>query len=334
VNGQQQSWWRDLVTMPFIETVVSAILGGVIAAIDQKWSSALIALAIGLILSFSRLAFTQTLKRKLSPLSRLCRLVDINRQVQYPRFLEIVNVYSQILEPEFQRVKDAVVEDAAEHLRQLAQQKRSRELGTGEYYLWLSSMLEKQVGGEVWAVSLLNPLEWVDSAAEKKFLQLNKDAVARGVKLTRVFIVDKDKVADLKSNSGIAWHFSTPGVQPYIAIREEIVKTDPKLLSELGDGFIAFDYRVAMIDVFSTDGTARGYVTTNSLDIQTLHGRFDELTKTFGELHDGGGHAGTVAPSLHIAGSTATSAVPRGASGQPALPVAVSNPAVPASQSP
>src|SRR2546423_1902028 len=134
---EARSWWGGLLTMPFVETVVSGVLGAVIGLIDQRWSSALIAFAIGLILSSSRLAFTQTLKRKLSPLARLCRLVDLNRQIPYPPFLEIVNVYSRILKPEFQRVKDAVIEDAAQHLRQLAEQRKSRELDTGEYYLWL-----------------------------------------------------------------------------------------------------------------------------------------------------------------------------------------------------
>lgn len=270
--------------MPFVETVVSAVLGAVIGLIDQKWSSALIAFAIGLILSFSRLAFTQTLKRKLVPLARLSRLVDINRQIPYPAFLEMVNVYSRIIEPEFQRVKDAVIEDAAQHLRQLAEQRKSRELDTGEYYLWLFSMLEHQTSGEVWAVSTMNPLEWIDTQAEREFLRLNKEVVSRGVKLTRVFIVDRDKADILPTSSSVAWHFSTRGVRPFVAIKEEIQKADPRLLSEIRDGFIAFDQRVAMIDVFAVDGSARGYVTTNPIDIQRLHGQFDELMKTFGEL--------------------------------------------------
>lgn len=281
---RKQSWWRDLVKMPFVETVVSAILGAVIGIVDQKWSSALITLAIGLILNVSRLAFVQTIKRKLIPLKSLCRFVDINRQIPYPAFLDMVNIYARILEPEFQRVKDAVIEDAAQHLRLLAEQRKSRELDTGEYYLWLFSMLEKQAGGEVWAVSTMNPLEWVDTQAEKEFLRLNKEAVARGVKLTRVFIVDGARAQDLAINPGVAWHFDTRGVRPYVVIKEEVSKADPRLLSEVRDGFIAFDQRVAMIDVFAGDGSARGFVTANLIDIQRLHGQFEELKKTFGKL--------------------------------------------------
>lgn len=277
--------WRAIVTIPFAEAAASAVLGVIIIFIDPESPSGFVTFAIGVVLSLSRLAFTQLLDKKLAPVRRMCALIDINRRSPNSSFLHMINLYTQVLEPEFQRIKDAAIDDTIDHLRELSINRRSKELGTGAYYSWLFSMLEKQAEGEIWAISTLNPLEWTESATEMKFVQFNKDAAARGTSLTRVFVIERHLAESLASHPSIDWHFKTQNVTAYIVIRDEVLATDPQLLSSIGDGFIAFDTRVAMIDVFADPGSARGYVTTNPQDIQTLRRRFNELVKAYGVHH-------------------------------------------------
>jgi len=145
-------------------------------------------------------------------------------------------------------------------------------------------MLEAQHGGEIWAVSTGNPLEWTDTPAEKKFIKLNQEAVKRGAVLKRVFIVTKAGRDALLKNSAIAWQFSgQTNVEGYFADYDELHRADGNLLGFIGDGFIAFDRRVVMIDKFAPDGAARGYVTIDTIDINDLSRRFEQLKETYGE---------------------------------------------------
>ncbi len=155
--------FRRLVTLPFTETVVSSVLGGILYALDHREATGLLTFSFGVVLGASRLAFTESLRRRLSPLSRLCSFVDLTSKTPLPQFQEIASVYIRINQPDFRLLKEAIVEEASSHLLQLAQQGKSRELATSEYYRWLYSMLESQKGGEVWAVSTMNPLEWDES---------------------------------------------------------------------------------------------------------------------------------------------------------------------------
>jgi hypothetical protein len=268
-----------LAAMPFVETAAAAALAGILYLLDRSISSSLLAFAIGIILSLSRRGFAIVLKEGLRPVEQLCEVVDLDRQVPLPRFHEMLRLYMQIIEPDFALLKSGIVEDAAAQLERLAGQKQSQELATGEYYRWLYEMLNNEPkGGEIWAVSTMNPLEWNESEPERKFVEYNKEAAARGVSISRVFIVDQERCGDLETNPSTAWHFQEAGpIHPYIVVRERLQATDSGLLREIGDGFIAFDQRVAMIDVFTTDGSARGFVTMNPQKLRKLRLNFERL---------------------------------------------------------
>jgi hypothetical protein len=276
---------RKLIARPFSELIISAAIGLIIFGIDRSASESLLTLTFGLVLSVSRQAFSATISRKLIPLSRLTEWLDINRRAKLPKFHDIIQIYMEILEPDFLWLKEMIIAETAAHLQQLATQKRSRELATGEYYRWLYSMLEQErQGGEIWAVSTMNTLEWDQSATEQKFVEQNKAAVERGVALRRAFIVRRADESKLQSNPSVAWQLEkTRGLEAHIVIREELERNDAVLLRQIGDGFIAFNRRAAMIDVFSNDGSARGYVSMNEQEIATLRFRFEQLL-THGSL--------------------------------------------------
>jgi len=73
-------------------------------------------------------------------------------------------------------------------------------------------------------------------------------------------------------NPAIKLHFHSeePSKLRGFVVDEEVVRRDDEELhSKLGDGFIAFGERVALVDVFS-GRSARGYVTMNPVEIARL----------------------------------------------------------------
>lgn len=209
----------------------------------------------------------------------LSKVVDTSRAARTDKLREICDLYFQVTETEFTHVKDQVLEQTRIKLERLAHQRRSGTLVTGEYYNWLLPILRAtESGSEIWAVSMMLDCEWDDSPEEREFLALNLNAVERGVRLTRVFVIhenDFDRVRALEpvDRQAKAGQF---GNIRYV-YRERLQRLDPQLLRNLGDGLIALDDRVALIDEHSQDGTARGYVTMNSAEIGLWRNDFENL---------------------------------------------------------
>jgi len=79
-------------------------------------------------------------------------------------------------------------------------------------------------------------------------------------------------------NKGVQAHIDKVGThfKPLLVFKESLAKSDPQLLKEVGDGFIAFDERVALVDMSTPDGM-RGYVTMNTGEIHRLKRIFEQL---------------------------------------------------------
>ncbi len=161
----------------------------------------------------------------------------------------------------------------------LAQQKTSDELPTSHYYKWLLPMLESALAGsEVWAISMMLDCEWDDSPAEERFLALNIEASRRGVTVERIFVIKREHLARIARNKGVKAHLDNASstLKPLVVERETLESREPRLLEEIGDGLIAFDRRVALIDVSSSHGI-RGHVTMNQAEVARLRQIFDSL---------------------------------------------------------
>jgi hypothetical protein len=273
------SKWESLAATPFVEAAISIAIGFFFVLLDRR-QLAEITWVVGAALSFTRFAFSKKLEQELASVDRLAKIVDFQLEVPTEQFQALFRTYLQITEPEFVKVKHTIVTDALEGLTRLAHDKRSEELATSDYYNWLLPILESTShGSSVWAVSMMFAAEWDDSPAESEFLRLTLDAVERGVSIERVFVAPKADIASMSRNPAVRAQLEKAGafMKPLIAEREVLESRDPRLLKRLGDGMIGFDNRVAMVDVFSSDGQVRGYVTMNDGEISRLRLDFERL---------------------------------------------------------
>ncbi|MCO1658886.1 hypothetical protein [Pseudonocardia humida] len=218
-------------------------------------------------------------EERLDTIDRMTQFVDLSRSTDSAQLRQLQSLYYEIVEPDFARVKEQILTDAQNDLERLARLKRSNTLVTGEYYRWLLPMLRDQPsGGEIWAVSMMLECEWDDTPEEREFLDLNVAAVQRGVTLARTFVVPQAEIETVRALHPVAQQIAAgPRADIRYVTRERLRAVDPQLLSDLGDGLIAFDRRVVLVDEHSQDGTARGYVTMNRGEIATYRRRFDNL---------------------------------------------------------
>jgi hypothetical protein len=141
-------------------------------------------------------------------------------------------------------------------------------------------MIERsEPGSQIWAVSMMLESEWNDSPPERRFLKANTEAAERGVQIDRIFVIPEAHIAPaLSANVGIRSHLERGGdnLRGSVVKREYLEQHDSLLLKELGDGLIAFDETVALIDS-SSEGEIRGKATMNPSELRRLRRLFDNL---------------------------------------------------------
>ena len=158
-------------------------------------------------------------------------------------------------------------------------QSKTEDLDSGKFYKILDKHFnETKEGSKIWAISTMMDNEWNDSPAERKFIQSNFDAVNRGVKLERIFIFDKRKANDYKKNLYIRRYLSSNKIVTLFVDIGELKNSYPELLKIIKDGWIGIDGKVLLVDLPS-DGTSRGYVTFNKLEIKKAKECFNSLKK-------------------------------------------------------
>ncbi|MFO0936225.1 MAG: hypothetical protein U0798_06895 [Gemmataceae bacterium] len=163
----------------------------------------------------------------------------------------------------------------------MAQEKKSDPLTTGDYYTWLLRILEDlKPGSSIWAISMMLECEWDGSVAEERFLELNIQAAKSGVHVKRIFIVKAAQKTNFANNPGVVAHlqnYDLKFLNAMVIEYETLAKLDPNLLKKVGDGFLAFDERVALIDEVAPEGGLRGSVVMMPSEILQLKRIFDSL---------------------------------------------------------
>jgi hypothetical protein len=217
---------------------------------------------------------------RLNQYAGLAEIVDINTGKRQDELRELIDLFFRITEPDFSLVRSKIVGEAKAELSMLANQKRSDSLVTGEYYNWLLPMIRSAPpGSHIWAVSMLLDCEFDDSPEERRWLQYHLEAIARGVIVNRIFVVPLAEIAGLPSVPAIAEQVQAAGDQMIrFVAKERLQRLDPGLLHRLGDGLIAFDSRVVLVDEHSETGTARGWVSMSQEEIRRRRADFDSLT--------------------------------------------------------
>lgn len=215
-------------------------------------------------------------------IQRISNLIDITEESKVDAIKKMLDIYLNITEKEFSKVKDGILTEAINSLNKLKNNKRSEELASSEYYEWLLPILNNTGNGEaIKAVSCMFDTEWDDSPAEQKFIQGNINAGKKGATVERIFIMNKDILDDALKIPAVSYHTveekGTYHLNGFFSDREKVQKKEPSLIEDIGHGFILFNRSVALIDKFDEAGQVRGVVTMNEYDIRALERAFSRL---------------------------------------------------------
>ncbi len=215
-------------------------------------------------------------------IQRISNLIDIREESKVDAIKRMLDIYLNITEKEFSKVKEGILTETINSLNKLKNNKRSEELASSEYYEWLLPILNNIGNGEtIKAVSCMFDTEWDDSPAEQKFIQGNINAGKKGANVERIFIMDKEILDDALRIPAVSNHtveekdnFHLNG---FFADRDKVQIKEPRLIDIIGHGFILFNRSVALIDKFDEGGQVRGVVTMNEYDIRELEKAFSRL---------------------------------------------------------
>lgn len=272
-------WIRTITIFPLIEAILSLIFGLVFFFILDNKVLAELTWVLGPALSISRHALEKRFEDEFAMLKNLIKYVDVIQSDIGSSFKRIIELYAQISETDFCDIKEGIICDTEDRLAKLAHDKRSDELNTGEYFNWLFRFLSNaKSGSTIWAISMNLDIEWNISQEEDTFLALNLEAAKRKVKVERIFVIPSDSIEEIISNKYVKSQIDSSGeyLIPLFVTKEHLDKVDKKLLSSLGEGIIAVDNRVVLIDTESESGF-RGIVTMNQTEISDWHRRFEQL---------------------------------------------------------
>lgn len=165
-------------------------------------------------------------------------------------------------------------------------QSRTEDLDSGKFYKILDKYFnETKKGSKMWIISTMMENEWNEDPAERKFIQSNFDAADRGVEIERVFIFNKSDAKIFKNNPYIKRYLASDKIVTKFVDLEQLKKQKPKLLDVIKNGWIGIDDYALLVDLPS-DGTSRGYVTLNKLEIQKAKDCFNELQELTQMLKD------------------------------------------------
>ena len=165
-------------------------------------------------------------------------------------------------------------------------QSRTEDLDSGKFYKILDKFFnETKKGSKMWIISTMMENEWNEDPAERRFIQSNFDAAARGVEIERIFIFNQSDSKKFKNNPYIKRYLASDKIITKFVDLEQLKKENPKLLDIIKNGWIGIDDYALLVDLPS-DGTSRGYVTLNKLEIRKAKKCFEELQKLTKMLKD------------------------------------------------
>jgi len=156
-------------------------------------------------------------------------------------------------------------------------QSRTEDLDSGKFYKILDKYFtETKSGSSMWIVSTMMENEWNEDPAERKFIQSNFDAANRGVDIERIFIFNKEKADIYKENPYIKRYLASNKIKTKFVDLDALKTTYPELMEIINNGWIGIDDYALLVDLPS-DGTSRGYVTLNKLEIKKAKKCFQKL---------------------------------------------------------
>lgn len=165
-------------------------------------------------------------------------------------------------------------------------QSRTEDLDSGKFYKILDKYFtETKKGSKMWIISTMMENEWNEEPAERKFIQSNFDAAERGVEINRIFIFNKKDAKKFKTNPYIKRYLASNKIISEFVDLEELKTTNPKIMDIVKNGWIGIDDYALLVDLPS-DGSSRGYVTLNKMEIKKAKDCFKKLKTKAQPLKD------------------------------------------------
>lgn len=288
LSGRRTSALPDAV--PRTEVFITIVIGGIVALVVDPSFGAII-WAVGAVIAVNEVRHEARLNERFQLVDKLADVFDLSESCKIVELENLISTYVAIPESELARVKNAVVATARDELLRLSTEKSSGELPSGEYYSWLLPMLDDaEPGTTIRALSMMMDCEWDESEPEKRFIEKNEAAARRGVIVSRVFVATADvMLRAIEDALAVKAHLAEAepkNLRGYFVDRTYLERSDAALLAKLGDGFIQLDDRVALIDLHSVDGTARGKVTMKGASLSKLRDIYDQLSVHARELNE------------------------------------------------
>lgn len=218
-------------------------------------------------------AIREEFKEVSAPIKQLESVVDLNPT---DSFDTVKKSYLSITNKELRGAKDAVMERARRELEQIKFLKKGPVLDEADFYRLLYSEFDNaKEGTRIHILSTDEEHEWTNTYQEQVFWQKNIDAAKRGANVVRVFLFDEDRLPEVRDNPAIYGH--RKGSDYNVVGRVVDRKQFSGLIKQAGEGFILINDDKAIIDVFSEDGQARGYVTVNETTLHEFRQLFDRM---------------------------------------------------------
>lgn len=263
------------------ELLITVLVGGAVAIFVAPGLGAVI-WAIGLLIAIGEARYEARLGKRFETVEKLAEVFDLSKSCEVDELRNLLATYVAIPEPELARVKNSVVATARDDLLKLSTEKSSGELPSGEYYSWLLPMLDTTPrGSTIRALSMMMECEWDGSEPERRFIEKNIAAAKKGALIERVFVAPANVMLKaIDEYPGIKPHFEEEepeNLRGFFVDHSYLEKSDAALLAKLGDGFIDLDGRVALIDLHSKDGSARGEVTMKAASLSKLKDIHEQL---------------------------------------------------------
>jgi len=214
--------------------------------------------------------------RKLDSMEKVIPLI----QDQNLNLISNVNTsYLTSCSPELWTMKNNILNDTLEALKQINIEDQQKILSHSNYYNRLFDAFEKMNSGkEIYAVSFLNEEEWIDSPQEKRLWDETLESSKKGIKTFRVFIASKEQMEKYLDNPKVYNHFDNRinNLEGYFIEKALLTKKEPKLLEEAGSGFIVFADDYAFTDKI-IDGELNGRKYSSNFIISNLKRIYNEL---------------------------------------------------------
>lgn len=215
-----------------------------------------------------------------SSIANISRIIETGDSLEVDQIKQIHSAYISLTEEKLGAIRDRIIAKALSELRELRATMRTPVMEEPDFYNWLYQTFDSaKSGSTISIVSMNETLEWTDTPQEKRFFECNVSAAKRGVKIERIFYFDNDARAKSRSNQYIYAHRknNVPNLIGKCVDASSFKRAAPTAVHDAGQGFILVDNRFAIVDVFSLDGKARGFVTFNAVEVSNYAETFQRF---------------------------------------------------------